>query len=991
MANVQITSLPNAGPLTGLEQVPVVQNGVTVRTTTGDIASTPFATQTFLTVNLETSLANSRYFSTDANLTITDNGAQSSYVIGLTGAIADLNALGNGFVVKTDALTFTPREITTIGAGIAISNGNGISGNPQIGLSGLPLILAQASGSGLLALDSGSSLSPVTITGTTSQIGVSNGTGVGGNPTIYIADNPIMPGTGSMRIPTGTTAQRPIVGADGEIRFNTDSAEFEFFDTGVWTTFGTGSGSVTSVTGTVNQIIVSNPTTTPIVAIADNPVLPGNSGTTIPVGTTSQRSGDDGTLRYNTDTRTFEGKANGAWGAIVSGSGVTSVDVSGGATGLTFSGGPITSAGVITMAGTLDVANGGTGATTLTGYVKGNGTSPFTASSTIPTTDLSGTITNAQLQYSSITINGNSVSLGGSTTVTASTTAALTMNNSGTGAASGTTFNGGTAVTLSYNTIGASPLAGSTSLVTLGTITTGVWHGSTIDNSYLTNSAITINGSSVSLGGSITVTASTTAALTVGTGLQLNSGTTFDGSTAKTITIDSTVATLTGIQTLTNKSMSGSSNTFTNIPNSALTNSSLTIGTTSISLGGTSLTLGGLTSVTVTQDPVSDLQLATKQYVDSVAQGLNAKAACVYGTTGDITLLGLATQAGGDWASSLTAGDRILVKNQLLSQFNGIYVAASGAWTRSTDMDTWTEVPSSFVFIEDGTTLSDTGWVTTANVGGTINVTPMPWVQFSGAGTYTAGTGLTLTGTQFSITNTAVTAASYGSASQVATFTVNSQGQLTLAANTSIAINGNQITSGTVGSAYISGSYTGITGVGTLTAGTWNASTIDVGYGGTNLTSYTTGDMIYASSSSVLSKLGIGTNGYIMTSSGTAPQWTNPTSISINTATNLAGGTTGAVPYQSGVGATTFLSLGTTNYVMTAGASAPQYVAQSTLSVGSATNATNTAITSSTTNADFYLTFVSATSGNLGQTVNSSIKCNPSTGVLTGGISGGTF
>jgi hypothetical protein len=223
-----------------------------------------------------------------------------------------------------------------------------------------------------------------------------------------------------------------------------------------------------------------------------------------------------------------------------------------------------------------------------------------------------------------------------------------------------------------------------------------------------------------------------------------------------------------------------------------------------------------------------------------------------------------------------------------------------------------------------------------------FGTTAITFAQFSTSQVYTAGTGLTLSGTQFSISNTGVTAAAYGSASSVATFTVNAQGQLTLAASTSIAINGNQITSGTVGSAYISGSYTGITGVGTLTAGTWNATTIDPGYGGTGLTSYATGDMLYASGATTLAKLTIGTSNYVMTSTGSAPQW----------------------------------------------------VAQSTLSVGSATNATNatnTAITANSTNATNYLTFVSATSGNLGQLVNSSITVNPSTGVITGGISGGTF
>jgi hypothetical protein len=279
--------------------------------------------------------------------------------------------------------------------------------------------------------------------------------------------------------------------------------------------------------------------------------------------------------------------------------------------------------------------------------------------------------------------------------------------------------------------------------------------------------------------------------LTISTGL---SGTSYDGSSAVTIAIDSTVATLTGTQTLTNKSISGSTNTLSNIGNASLTNSSLTVGTTAISLGSSSLTLGGLTTVTVTQDPTAALDLATKQYVDAVAQGLDPKASCVAGTTANITLSGTQTIDG----VALIVGDRCLVKDQTLSQNNGIYLVAAGAWTRAADMDNWLEVPGAFTFLEQGTTQADTGWVCTSNAGGTLGTTPITFVQFSAVGAYSAGTGLTLTGTQFSISNTAVTAASYGSASSVPTFTVNAQGQLTLASNTAIAINANQITSGTL-------------------------------------------------------------------------------------------------------------------------------------------------------------------------------------------------
>jgi hypothetical protein len=153
-------------------------------------------------------------------------------------------------------------------------------------------------------------------------------------------------------------------------------------------------------------------------------------------------------------------------------------------------------------------------------------------------------------------------------------------------------------------------------------------------------------------------------------------------------------------------------------------------------------------------------------------------------TTANITLAGEQTIDG-----VLTSASRVLVKNQTNAADNGIYVSAAGAWARSADANTWDELVSAYVFVEEGTNYADTGWVSTVNPGGTLGVTPVTWVQFSGAGSYAAGTGLTLSGNTFSITNTAVSAGSY----TLGNFTVNAQGQLTAASSTSTTGSGNVV------------------------------------------------------------------------------------------------------------------------------------------------------------------------------------------------------
>jgi len=155
-------------------------------------------------------------------------------------------------------------------------------------------------------------------------------------------------------------------------------------------------------------------------------------------------------------------------------------------------------------------------------------------------------------------------------------------------------------------------------------------------------------------------------------------------------------------------------------------------------------------------DPASAQDAATKNYVDNAAQGLDAKASVKAATTANITNL-----AGGAPNTldgvTLAANDRVLVKNQTTQSQNGIYVVttlgtgSNGTWTRASDMDAWTEVPAAYTWVEQGTTLADTGWVCTADQGGTIGSTSITWTQFNGSAAIIDGAGLLKTGNTFDV------------------------------------------------------------------------------------------------------------------------------------------------------------------------------------------------------------------------------------------------
>lgn len=146
-------------------------------------------------------------------------------------------------------------------------------------------------------------------------------------------------------------------------------------------------------------------------------------------------------------------------------------------------------------------------------------------------------------------------------------------------------------------------------------------------------------------------------------------------------------------------------------------------------------------------DPVEDSDAANKGYVDSVAQGLDAKGSVRVATTASISLTGIQTIDGVD----VVVGDRVLVKNQTLASENGLYVVQALNWARTSDMNEGDEVPSAFTFVEEGNVNADSGWVVTTDAPVVLGTTPIEWTQFSGAADINAGDGLTKTGTTLDV------------------------------------------------------------------------------------------------------------------------------------------------------------------------------------------------------------------------------------------------
>ncbi len=151
-------------------------------------------------------------------------------------------------------------------------------------------------------------------------------------------------------------------------------------------------------------------------------------------------------------------------------------------------------------------------------------------------------------------------------------------------------------------------------------------------------------------------------------------------------------------------------------------------------------------------DPSVSSDVATKNYVDNSVAGIKWKESVRVATTANGTLASAFANGQTVDGVTLVTGDRILLKNQTTGSENGIYtVNASGAPTRATDADTAAEILQAAVWVQEGTTNADSGWVMTTNAPITLNSTSLAFSQFNGGTSYSAGAGLTLSGNTFDV------------------------------------------------------------------------------------------------------------------------------------------------------------------------------------------------------------------------------------------------
>ena len=400
---------------------------------------------------------------------------------------------------------------------------------------------------------------------------------------------------------------------------------------------------------------------------------------------------------------------------------------------------------------------------------------------------------------------------------------------------------------------------------------------------------------------------------------------TFTGGEGIDTTVTNNVLTIAGEDaTTTNKGIASFASANFDVTSGAVSTKNITLGTSTLTNGSTTNSLAGLqqldvdnlqfngnsiistdTNGGITLDPngtghvsvssalikdvatpVDPTDAANKAYVDAVAEGLHIHASVLAATTaaitGSVTYNNGTSGVGATLTTdtpintldgySLVNGDRILIKNQANTAHNGIYIRTSSTvFTRAADFNTVAEIASGdFLFVSNGTVNGKTGWVnTTKSIA--VGTTAVVFEQFSGAGTYIAGSGLAFTGNTIDIVlqtsgGLEIVSDELGLKSTTAgsglTF---SSGVLNIGGTADrITVNNDSID--------IASTYAGqntITTLGTIASGTWQGTTIGTIYGGTGNTSYSIGDLLVGAAANALNKLSIGTIGKVLQSNGT--------------------------------------------------------------------------------------------------------------------------